>query len=67
MVRSFNGYTPTAINDYQKLKHELKTVKFNMGFAYEGTIGGYIEIDIVQIQQLTNLMCKDTVPRKLSN
>ena len=45
MVRSFNGYTPTAINDYQKLKHELKTVKFNMGFAYEGTIGGYIEID----------------------
>ena len=35
----------TAINDYQKLKHELKTVKFNMGFAYEGTIGGYIEID----------------------
>lgn len=45
MVRSFNGYTPTAIKDYHKLQNKLKKLTFDMGFEYEGTVGGYIEID----------------------
>lgn len=46
MIQFFGGHTTTATwNNFQKLRSKLKKLPFDLGFDFDGTFVGYMEID----------------------
>lgn len=46
MVQFFGGHTTTATwNKYQKLSSKLKKLPFKLGFSFDGSFAGYMEVD----------------------
>lgn len=46
MIQFFGGHTTTATwNKYQKLRSKLKKLPFDLGFSFNGSFAGYMEID----------------------